>query len=286
MLRFCEKEFVNLGDMETAIAEERVRMDKDIWQNCRQYFRKQFSDDAAVRGLMPITDGNGEILCYGWQDGEANRELRMIKELAQDSKALQGGISTKSGVSSVAGSEGVFSYNIETDQYGVAPADFIEPTKRRKGKYIKDGWKKRSLLVLQFGDIFFYDCFVRRIGVLEAVDAIGYANKDTLHALLCYLRHRRNRTVPMFLQADRVVITDYCDYHYCIRSSSMMWEQESAEVGRRELEILHCYRWSTLAGYQDYDLMRSVRSLTVYTDLALLCRESESRRDRWNEIFT
>lgn len=89
MLRFCEKEFVNLGDMETAIAEERVRMDKDIWQNCRQYFRKQFGDDAAVMGLMPITDGNGEILCYGWQDGEANRELRMIKELAQDSKALQ-----------------------------------------------------------------------------------------------------------------------------------------------------------------------------------------------------
>lgn len=81
---------------------------------------------------------------------------------------------------------GVFTYNLETDQYGAAPADFIEPAKRRKGKYIKDGRKKRSLLVLQFGDIFFYDCFVRRIGILKAVDAIGYANKDTLHALLCY----------------------------------------------------------------------------------------------------
>ena len=81
---------------------------------------------------------------------------------------------------------GVFTYNPETDQYGTAPADFIEPAKRRKGKYIKDGRKKRSLLVLQFGDIFFYEHFINKLGILKAVDAIGYANKDTLHALLCY----------------------------------------------------------------------------------------------------
>lgn len=81
---------------------------------------------------------------------------------------------------------GVFTYDLKTNRYGVAPADFIEPAKRRKGKYIKDGRKKRSLLVLQFGDIFFYDWFVREIGILKAVDAIGYSNKDTLHALLCY----------------------------------------------------------------------------------------------------
>lgn len=81
---------------------------------------------------------------------------------------------------------GVFTYDLKTGQYGTAPADFVEPAKRRKGKYIKDGRKKRSLLVLQFGDIFLYDCFVRKIGILEAVDAIGYPNKDTLHALLCY----------------------------------------------------------------------------------------------------
>lgn len=81
---------------------------------------------------------------------------------------------------------GVFTYDIRTGQYGTAPADFVEPAKRRRGKYIKDGRKKRSLLVLQFGDIFFYDCFVRGTGILGAVDAIGYANKDTLHALLCY----------------------------------------------------------------------------------------------------
>lgn len=81
---------------------------------------------------------------------------------------------------------GVFSFDIKTGKYGPAPADFVEPAKCRKGEYIKDGRKKRSLLVLQFGDIFFYDQFVHKIGILEAVDAIGYSNKDTLHALLCY----------------------------------------------------------------------------------------------------
>ena len=81
---------------------------------------------------------------------------------------------------------GVFTYDLKTNQYGTAPADFIEPTKRRRGKYIKDGRKKRSLLVLQFGDIFFHDYFARETGILKVVDAIGYSNKDTLHALLCY----------------------------------------------------------------------------------------------------
>lgn len=81
---------------------------------------------------------------------------------------------------------GVFTYDLKTGQYGTAPADFIEPAKRRKGRYIKDGRKKRFLLVLQFGDIFFYDHFVRETGILKAVDAISYSNKDTLHALLCY----------------------------------------------------------------------------------------------------
>lgn len=81
---------------------------------------------------------------------------------------------------------GVFTFCLDTGAYGPAPADFNEPPKRRRGKYIKDGRKKRSLPILQFGDIFFYDCFVREIGILSAVDAIRFANPDTLHALICY----------------------------------------------------------------------------------------------------
>lgn len=45
--------------------------------------------------------------------------------------------------------------------------------------------------------------------------------------------------MPMLLQADRVVITDYCDYHYCVRGTSMMWERGSEEKEWNELGILH-----------------------------------------------
>lgn len=81
---------------------------------------------------------------------------------------------------------GVFTYCLATRVYGPAPADFKEPPKRRRSKYIKEGRKKRSLLVFQFGDIFFYDSFVKKIGILNAIDAIEYGNRDTLHALICY----------------------------------------------------------------------------------------------------
>lgn len=69
--------------------------------------------------------------------------------------------------------------------------------------------------------------------------------------------------MPMLLKADRVAITDHCDYHYCIRSSSMMWERGNLEAGRRELEILHCYLRSALAGYRDYNLVHQLNHYTV-----------------------
>lgn len=81
---------------------------------------------------------------------------------------------------------GVFTYNADTGEYGPAPADFLEPPKRRRGKYIKEGKKKRSLLMMRFGDVFFYQKFIEQIGITEVIDSIDYANKDTLHALLCY----------------------------------------------------------------------------------------------------
>lgn len=81
---------------------------------------------------------------------------------------------------------GVFTFCLETGVYGPAPADFKEPPKRRRSCYIKNGRKKHSLLVFQFGDIFFYDCFVKKIGILKAIDAIKFGNLDTLHALICY----------------------------------------------------------------------------------------------------
>ena len=81
---------------------------------------------------------------------------------------------------------GVFTYNSETEEYGTCPADFVPPKPVRRGSAYTVDRKKHSLLVLRFGDIFFFDNFLKKIDILKVVDSIPYNNKDTLHALLVY----------------------------------------------------------------------------------------------------
>lgn len=45
--------------------------------------------------------------------------------------------------------------------------------------------------------------------------------------------------VPMLLKADQAVITDYCGYHYCVRTESMMHACRSVEKEWEGLCILH-----------------------------------------------
>lgn len=45
--------------------------------------------------------------------------------------------------------------------------------------------------------------------------------------------------MPMLLKADKVVITDCCDYHYCVRTESMMHTCRSVEKEWEGLCILH-----------------------------------------------
>lgn len=89
MLRFCGKRFMKPESLKIVIAEGHICLDKNIWRDSRRYFRDNFCDDATVRHLLPVIDERGEILCYGWQDDEANRELRMLRELGQNRDALQ-----------------------------------------------------------------------------------------------------------------------------------------------------------------------------------------------------
>lgn len=88
MLRFCGRRFVKPEGMKIDMVEEIVCLDRNIWQDSRRYFRDHICDNATVMPLLPIMDANGEVLCYGWQDGEANRELRMLEELVQGKEVL------------------------------------------------------------------------------------------------------------------------------------------------------------------------------------------------------
>jgi len=71
---------------------------------------------------------------------------------------------------------GVFTYDLATDTYGRAPDDFDIPS--RAGR--------REKLILDFGDSFFLDSFIKSSGLNAAIDAIGCHNLDTLYAMVAY----------------------------------------------------------------------------------------------------
>ena len=71
---------------------------------------------------------------------------------------------------------GVFTYNISTNSYGIPPSSFVPQEIA--------GSKER--LLLDFGDSFFLDSFIKDKGLRPMLDALGYGNPDTLSAMLCY----------------------------------------------------------------------------------------------------
>ena len=76
---------------------------------------------------------------------------------------------------------GLFVYDVLTNTFSSVPADFEAPKIKRKTKY-----SKRPTLIVSFGDIFLLDEYLKKSGLMKAIDAIGYRNDDTLHALVAY----------------------------------------------------------------------------------------------------
>jgi len=76
---------------------------------------------------------------------------------------------------------GIFAYDLATNTFSPVPVDYIEPKLERKVSV-----RRRETLVVSFGDIFLLENYIRDSGFSRAVDAIGFRNRDTLHALLSY----------------------------------------------------------------------------------------------------
>ena len=70
---------------------------------------------------------------------------------------------------------GVFTYDLSTNTYGKAPPEFVPPKTSRK-----------ESLILDFGDAFFLDNFIKAKGLRPTIDAIGYGNPDTIYAMISY----------------------------------------------------------------------------------------------------
>ena len=81
MLRFCDKHELRSDLLNIMIAEKGVPFDEAIWQKGNEFFKSNLREQARDLKVFPVLDGNREVICYAWQDEEANRELRMIREL-------------------------------------------------------------------------------------------------------------------------------------------------------------------------------------------------------------
>ena len=71
---------------------------------------------------------------------------------------------------------GIFTYDLQTDSYGVPDSAQI-PAVRRSG---------REKLILDFGDAWFLDSFIRKKKLDKVIDAIDYGNNDSVRAIIQY----------------------------------------------------------------------------------------------------
>jgi hypothetical protein len=73
---------------------------------------------------------------------------------------------------------GVFTYDLKTDTYGTPDSSLPVPSTKRKNTAEK--------LILDFGDAYFVDRYISRIGLSPAVAAMRYGNHDSVKALLSF----------------------------------------------------------------------------------------------------
>ncbi|MBD5489831.1 MAG: hypothetical protein HDR13_13755 [Lachnospiraceae bacterium] len=71
-----------------AIKQEYVILNADIWRNAREYFRYR-KEALTVDRLLPVLDEEYRLICFAYEDVDANREIRMLKELSEQPEALQ-----------------------------------------------------------------------------------------------------------------------------------------------------------------------------------------------------
>lgn len=87
MLRFYHTNLED--DSNVTIDDNPLIMDSSIWLNCRRLLKEFDQKQYRAIHLVPVKDANGGLMAYGYQDDEANREIRMLRELKENAQALQ-----------------------------------------------------------------------------------------------------------------------------------------------------------------------------------------------------
>lgn len=67
-------------NIEKAINRDKIIFDLNIWKNGEKYFRRKM-DNVSDISMLAVVDENERFLFWGYQDDDANEELRMLREL-------------------------------------------------------------------------------------------------------------------------------------------------------------------------------------------------------------
>lgn len=89
MIRFYERKLLEKNHKDFEILSQYICLTPKIWVDGKKIFKQRLINDAAVIQMLPVENDAHEILCYAYQDGEANRELRMLRELEANEDAIQ-----------------------------------------------------------------------------------------------------------------------------------------------------------------------------------------------------
>ena len=73
-----------------------------------------------------------------------------------------------------------FIFNLADGTFAAPPVTFVPPVNERKSS------KHHEKLILNFGDVFLINSYLKKIGLCPAIDAIGYKNPDTLYSMICF----------------------------------------------------------------------------------------------------
>lgn len=73
---------------EYAILKDCLVLNKDIWKNGRLLFAI-YKDQFGENILLPVVNEDRQLLCFAYEDKDANRNLRMLRELQKKLNAIQ-----------------------------------------------------------------------------------------------------------------------------------------------------------------------------------------------------
>lgn len=87
MIRFCSKEDISKKEYGAALERKPLLLDENVWRNGRESFLSILCDGDEL-AFIPVINETGEMLCFAYQDREADRELRFLEEIQETYGAL------------------------------------------------------------------------------------------------------------------------------------------------------------------------------------------------------